>query len=522
MSLADPAEGQPAPEPPFDAFARIDEPVAYWAGRAPDAPAVSEGGRVLSYGEFDAAIARAAGFLAGQGVGAGDRVLILLENGLAAATLLFAAAKLGAWAVPLNARLMGAEVATIRAHARPRLSLYTSGVSPEAAAHARAEGARSDPALDALGAAYRVEPGEPEPEPPDHDDPIAALLYTSGTTGAPKGVMLSHGNLLFTAGRTSRLRGSSLNDRAYGVLPISHVYGLSAVLMSTLYRGARLDLVPRFDPEAAARALAEDGITVFQGVPAIYAHLMALAQARGAPLAAPTLRYASVGGAPVDPALKAEVEAMFGIPLQNGYGLTETSPTVSVTRHETPCADDSTGQPLPGVELRIVDADGRALPANEIGELRVRGGLVMQGYYRDPERTAEVLTPEGWLRTGDLARLSEAGNLTIVGRLKELIIRSGFNVYPAEVEAAIAGHPGVALAAVVGRHKQGNEEPVAFVQPRPGAALAVADLAAYVAERLAPYKRPAKYILREALPVTPAGKILKHELKTELAGGAAP
>ena len=522
MSLADPAEGQPAPEPPFDAFARIDEPVAYWAERAPDAPAVSEAGRVLNYGEFDEAIARAAGFLAGQGVGAGDRVLILLENGLAAATLLFAATKLGAWAVLVNARLTAPEVAAIRNHARPRLSFYTTGVSPEAAAHARADGAHSAPALEVFGAAYRVEPGDPEPEPAETGDPIAALLYTSGTTGAPKGVMLSHGNLLFTAGRTSRIRGSSLDDRVYGVLPISHVYGLSAVLMSTLYRGARIDLVSRFDVEVAARALAEDGITVFQGVPAIYAHLMSLARARGEALAAPTLRYASVGGAPVDPALKAEVEAMFGIPLQNGYGLTETAPTVSVTRHETPCEDDSTGQPLPGVELRIVDADGHTLPANDVGELWVRGGLVMKGYYRDPERTAEALTPEGWLKTGDLARLSEAGDLTIVGRLKELIIRSGFNVYPAEVEAAIASHPGVALAAVVGRARAGNEEPVAFVQPRPGAALAVADLAAYVAERLAPYKRPAEYILREALPVTAAGKILKHQLETELEGGAAP
>jgi acyl-CoA synthetase (AMP-forming)/AMP-acid ligase II len=522
MSLAGPAEGGAGPGPPFDAFTRIDEPVAYWAERAPAAPAVSEAGRMRGYAEFVADIEHAAGFLAGQGVGVGDRVLILLENGLAAATLLFAATKLGAWAVPVNARLTGAEVAAIRAHARPRLSFYTTGVSPEAAAHARADGARADPALDALGAAYRIDPGDPEPESAEAGDPIAALLYTTGTTGTPKGVMLSHGNLLFTAGRTSRIRGSGLDDRVYGVLPISHVYGLSAVLMSTLYRGAHLDLVPRFDAQAAARALAEDGITVFQGVPAIYAHLMALAQERGAPLAAPKLRYASVGGAPVDPALKAEVEAMFGIPLQNGYGLTETSPTVSVTRHETPCADDSTGQPLPGVELRIVDAAGRALPAGDVGELWVRGGLVMRGYYRDPEGTAEALTPEGWLRTGDLARLSEAGDLTIVGRLKELIIRSGFNVYPAEVEAAIASHPGVALAAVVGRRKPGNEEPVAFVQPRAHAALAVADLAAYVAERLAPYKRPAEYILRQALPVTAAGKILKHQLKTELESGAAP
>jgi acyl-CoA synthetase (AMP-forming)/AMP-acid ligase II len=489
MTMADPAERDAAPDPPFDAFARIDGLVAYWAERAPDAPAVSEAGRLRSYAGFAADIERAAGFLTGQGLRSGDRVLILLENGLAAATLLLAAAKLGAWAVPVNARLTAREVAAIRDHARPRLSLYTVGVSPEAAAHAQGDGARAASALDALGVACLVEPGDPAPAPDsaERQDPIAALLYTSGTTGAPKGVMLSHRNLVFVAGRTSWTRGSGLNDRNYGVLPISHVYGL--------------------------------GITVFQGVPAIYAHLMSLARARGAPLAAPALRYASVGGAPVDSALKREVEAMFGIPLQNGYGLTETAPTVSVTRHETPCADDSTGPPLPGVEVRVSDAHGHTLPANEVGELRVRGGLVMRGYYRDPERTAEALTPEGWLKTGDLARLSEAGDLTIVGRLKELIIRSGFNVYPAEVEAAIAGHPGVALAAVVGRRRAGNEEPVAFVQPRSGAVLTAAELAAYVAERLAPYKRPTEYILRDRLPATAAGKILKHALKAELEAG---
>jgi acyl-CoA synthetase (AMP-forming)/AMP-acid ligase II len=168
------------------------------------------------------------------------------------------------------------------------------------------------------------------------------------------------------------------------------------------------------------------------------------------------------------------------------------------------------------VEVRIVDQDGAALPTGEVGELWVRGGLVMKGYYRDPRRTAEVLTPEGWLKTGDLARLSEDGNLYIVGRLKELIIRSGFNVYPAEVEGVIAGHPEVALVAVVGRARDGNEEVVAFIQPRPGVTPNAGDLAAFAAARLAPYKRPAAFLIRDHLPVTAAGKILKHELKREL------
>jgi acyl-CoA synthetase (AMP-forming)/AMP-acid ligase II len=347
--------------------------------------------------------------------------------------------------------------------------------------------------------------------------------------------MLSHGNLVFAAGRSSFTRNASRDDHNYGVLPLSHVYGLTAMLLATLYRGARIELVPRFDPAAAARALAEDGITLFQGVPAMFSHLLGLAKARGGPLAAPALRNLSSGGAPLDPALKRAVEAMFGVPLQNGYGLTETSPTISVSRHEEPNDDVSTGPPLPGVETRIVGPEGAELAAGEIGELWVRGGLVMRGYYRDPAGTSQVLTPDGWFKTGDLAQMSPAGDLIVAGRLKELIIRSGFNVYPPEVEAAIASHPEVALAAVVGqaaiashpevalaavvgRPVPGNEEVVAFVQPREAGTLDLDHLAAHVAERLAPYKRPAEYLLRETLPLTAAGKVLKQALKSELEG----
>ncbi len=512
------SETNPAPDPPLDAFARVHEIVDHWAGCTPAAPAASGGGRLLSYAELAAAGEAAAAVLSGQGLRAGDRLMLVIENSLAAAVLLLAASRLGAWAVPVNARLTGPEIAAIRDHARPRLSFYSVGVSLEAAAHAEADGAEAAAELAELGLAWRREAGDPEPEPSDDPDPIAALLYTSGTTGAPKGVMLSHGNLIFAAGRSSFTRSTRRDDHNYGVLPMSHVYGLTAMLLATLYRGARIELVPRFDPNAAARALAEDGITVFQGVPAMYAYLLGLAKAQGAPLAAPSLRVLSSGGAPLDVALKRGVEAMFGVPLINGYGLTETSPTISLNRHEGPNDDVSTGPPLPDVETRIVSPEGADLPEGEIGELWVRGGLVMRGYYRDPKRTAEVLTADGWFKTGDLAQMSPAGDLIIAGRLKELIIRSGFNVYPPEVEAAIASHPEVALAAVVGRPVPDNEEVIAFVQPRAPGALDLDELAAHVAERLAPYKRPAEYLLREALPLTAAGKVRKQMLKSELEG----
>jgi acyl-CoA synthetase (AMP-forming)/AMP-acid ligase II len=509
----------PTPDPPLDAFARVHEIVDHWAGRTPGAPAASGGGRLLSYAELAAAGEAAAAVLTGHGLRAGDRLLLVIENGLAAVVLFLAASRLGAWAVPVNARLTGPEIAAIRDHARPRLSFYTTGVSPEAAAHAEADGAEAAAELAELEVAWRREAGDPEPEPSNGPDPVAALLYTSGTTGAPKGVMLSHRNLVFAAGRSSQTRDARRDDHCYGVLPMSHVYGLTAVLLATLYRGARIELVPRFDPNAAARALAEDGITVFQGVPAIFAYLLGVAKAQGAPLAAPALRVLSSGGAPLDVALKRGIEAMFGVPLINGYGLTETSPTISISRHAGPNDDVSTGPPLPDVETRIVSPEGPEgadLPEGEIGELWVRGGLVMRGYYRDPTRTAEVLTPDGWFKTGDLAQMSPAGDLIIAGRLKELIIRSGFNVYPPEVEAAIASHPGVVLAAVIGRAVPDNEEVVAFVQPRTPGALDLEALAAHVAERLAPYKRPAEYLLRETLPLTAAGKVRKQMLKSEL------
>jgi long-chain acyl-CoA synthetase len=244
----------------------------------------------------------------------------------------------------------------------------------------------------------------------------------------------------------------------------------------------------------------------------MYARLFELADRRGAPLPAPRLRYLSSGGAPLDIGLKQRVEAMWGLPLNNGYGLTEASPTVATTRVENPANDDSVGPPLPNVELRIADpATGRALSARDIGEIWVRGPGVMKGYYAAPEETAKTITSEGWLKTGDLGRLDAAGNLYVVGRLKELIIRSGFNVYPPEVEAVLSLHPDVGIAAVVGKKVEGNEEVVAFLEPKPGRTIDTEAVRAIATERLAPYKRPSRYVV-QALPVSSAGKIRKAEL----------
>lgn len=508
-----PAPADAAPALPPDRFRWITDPLDHWAAAAPERTAAADPLALRSYAGLQAEVEALAALFRAERVGAGDRVLILLENCLAGAAAILAAGRLRAWAVPLNARLSAREVDAIRAHCRPRVSLYTAGVSPEAAAHAARHGAGTRPALEPLGAVLAVG-GEAAPEPAAEGPAmqVAALIYTTGTTAAPKGVMLTHDNLMFIAGRSSQQRGVTAADRVYDVLPMSHVFGLSSVLLGSLYQGARLDLVPRFEPKAVARALAEDGVTVFQGVPQMYARLIA-GVGRGATLPAPKLRYISAGGAPLEPDLKARVEALWSLPLHNGYGLTETSPTVSTTEPGRPAVDESTGPPLPDVEVRIAGPAGEALPAEAVGEIWVRGRLVMKGYYRDPAQTAAAVTPEGWFRTGDLGRLTAGGDLYVVGRLKELIIRSGFNVYPPEVEAVVASHPQVALAAVLGRKVPGNEEVVAFVQPPPGGAIDLAGLRAFVAPRLAPYKRPSDYVVLAELPASATGKLLKHKLR---------
>jgi long-chain acyl-CoA synthetase len=343
------------------------------------------------------------------------------------------------------------------------------------------------------------------------------VLYTSGTTGDPKGVMLTHRNLLYIARLSSALRMLVAGDRIYGVLPISHVYGLASVCLGTLFAGACIHLEPRYAPEALLRSLAQDGITVLQGVPSMYAKLLEHMRATRAPLDAPRLRLCYAGGSPLGPALKADVERTFGAPLHNGYGLTEAAPTIAHTRLDAPREDCSVGTLLPGLEMRIVDlADPRHGDAREgeAGELWVRGPNVMRGYYRDPASTARTIDSEGWLNTGDIARRDLDGALFIVGRTKELIIHSGFNVYPVEVESVLNAHPAVTQSAVVGRAAAGNEEVVAFVELSPGAMATSDDIARFAAERLAPYKRPAEIVILPALPTSATGKILKHRLRT--------
>jgi acyl-CoA synthetase (AMP-forming)/AMP-acid ligase II len=286
----------------------------------------------------------------------------------------------------------------------------------------------------------------------------------------------------------------------------------------SLMNGATIRLVAKYDPAALVKAMAEQGITILNGVPATYQRLLEYKRLAGlSKLNRGALRLISVAGAPLDLELKSRVEAELGLTLLNGYGITECSPGISGVRPQTPRDDQAVGVLLPGLEARIVGRDGGIVAAGDVGELHVRGPNVMRGYYRAPDLTASAIDAEGWFNTGDLARF-DGDCLFIVGRTKEMIIRSGFNVYPAEIEAVLSTHDAVLQCAVVGRPVAGNEEVVAFVQLLQGAKTSAADLMAHVAPQLTSYKRPSEIIVLDALPATSTGKILKHKLAESLRG----
>lgn len=493
--------------------ARLSAIADKWAERTPDAPALIESDRSWTYAQLLRSVESAAQLLRELEVRPGDRVVVVGENCALQIALIFACASVDAWVVNVNARLSWREVDTIASHCTARRVLYLTHNSPEAAAHAQRCGS-SAAAVEGMGelqAGAVNDAAQPETTVAGNGQ-IAALIYTTGTTGQPKGVMLTHRNLLFIAAVSSRLRGLEPGDRAYGVLPISHVYGLASVALGTLTAGATLQLVPRFSCEHLLAAL-RDGLTIVQGVPAMYAKLLQTVGGAGTPLPN-RLRFAYAGGSPLSPVLKQEVEKLLGTALHNGYGMTESSPTISQTRLETPRRDDSVGMPIPGVEVRIVDIDNADVAPGETGELWIRGPNIMAGYYREPAMTAATMRDGAWLNTGDLARQDADGALFIVGRTKELIIRSGFNVYPLEVETALNAHPGVVQSAVVGcLLADGNEDVVAYVELDAQQRVSVAELQQWLAQQLAPYKCPSAIIVMDALPAAATGKILKGRLK---------
>jgi acyl-CoA synthetase (AMP-forming)/AMP-acid ligase II len=492
--------------------------VPAWAEVAPNRIALLDSGKTWTYAALNDAIRKTAAWLTEAGkVRPGDRVMLVCENGASAVSLYFACLSLGAWPVIANAKLADREVDEIREHSGARCIVLTVAASPRAKAHAqRLNATLADPAgYGSIAITAVNETTNPEPEFIDQAEDVAALIYTSGTTGKPKGVMLTHNNLLFVADATARARGLTPDDRVLATLPMSHILGLTGVLLGTLYAGATVYLTSRFDPAFVLGALKNDGLSVMIGAPSLYALLAEYAERKNLiPIPAPKLRLMSSAGAPLDAATKALAEKAFGQTLHNGYGITECGPTISLTALDAPRTDCAVGRILPGIETRLVGAENKDAHAGEAGELWVKSRGVMKGYYRAPEETAAAVT-NGWFHTGDLARI-EDGNLFIVGRAKEMIIRFGFNVYPAEVEGVLNAHPNVARSAVIGKSVNGTEEIFAFVQPAEGTALSEDAVKTFATSQLAPYKWPSRIVIVDALPMSPAGKILKSELAQRL------
>jgi long-chain acyl-CoA synthetase len=426
--------------------------------------------------------------LSGHGVGAGDRVAIVLPNSPSFVAAYFGALWLGALAVPLNVLLSSREI-------EERLE----AAAPSAVVR--------DPAADGARA-----PAPAEPVPRDPSDP-AVLLFTSGTSVVSKGAVLTHGSIRAAARNAAEAFDFGPGDVVLGAAPLSHVLGQSTGLIATLATGGTLVLVERFDAVETLELMTRTGTTVLLGVPTMCIALCEAARERGS---LPPLRLAHVGGAPMPVEVTREVEARFGADVCEGYGLTEVSGIATTYRLGETRKPGSVGRPLGDTALRIVSPDGDDLPPGEVGEVRFRGSSVIPGYWRGPGEPPAPVSADGWLATGDLGYVDGDGCLFLVDRLKDMIIRGGYNVYPREVEEALYAHPDVLEAVVVGvPDARLGEEVVALVKPRPGSGCDPDDVRDWVRERVAAYKYPRHVKLVDALPTGPTGKILKREIDRE-------
>ncbi|ETF04159.1 AMP-binding protein [Advenella kashmirensis W13003] len=492
---------------------RLGDVLKNWVETTPDNPAISDEIRSLNYRQLDQAVTNCREFLAQSGIRPGDRLAVIGENSTTLAILILAAGLDDIWVVLENARRAPLETDGVCEHAQPRRVLYLTENSPSAQDHANRHGASFLSTSFGALAMGPLKDATTEPCFESAHEQVAALIYTTGSTGKPKGVMLTHGNLLYISTLMQKQRRLIPEDRVYGILPITHVMGLSSGLLGTLASGAHVQLVPRFSVAHCARSLKEDGISILQGAPAMFARLVKSDEMRH--FHSDTLRVIAAGGAPLDPTVKHEVEQCFGLTLHNGYGLTEGS-AICWTRLESCNSDCSVGPANPEVSIAILNVDRQPVKPGSQGSLWAKGPNIMKGYFRDPERTAAVLTPDGWFNTEDLARQLPDGRIRIEGRSKDLIIRSGFNISPLEVETALNAHEQIQQSAVMGHQVCGNEEIVAVIERSPDSILNEADVRLFLTDRLSPYKRPNRIIFVDTLPVAPNGKVLKQQLKLTL------
>ena len=487
------------------------------ARRAPDHVALRLGEMAVTYAQLDEQSKRFAALLRSRGVQPGDRVAVMLPNVPHFPIAYYGALRAGCVVVPMNVLLKGREIAFYLQDSGAKVLVAWNGFGAEAyegAGHAGVPlvGAGPDEppagiervealigAVEPLEEIHQSEPGDP-----------AVLLYTSGTTGKPKGATLSHSNLLWNTEINSAMFEATPDDVMLGALPLFHSFGQVVCMNGMLRRGATLVLLPRFDAEEALALIERYKITLVAGVPTMYVAYLHSPKLPETDVSSVRLCVSGGAAIPVE-VLKGVEEKMARI--LEGYGLSETSPVASFNHPDRPSKPGSIGTPIWGVEMDVWDAEGKPVPHGEVGEIVIRGHNVMTGYWNRPDATQEAITADGWFKTGDMATRDADGFYFIVDRKKDMIIRGGYNVYPREIEEVLLTHPDVSLAAVIGvPHDSHGEEVKAVVIRKDGATVTEDELVAWGKEQMAGYKYPRIVEFVDALPMTATGKILKREL----------
>lgn len=481
----------------------------------------------MTYADVDAAANRVANLLATRGIGRGDAVALILPNSIEFPIVYFGILKAGGVVVPLNPLIKRREVAyhltdsqavAVIHHVPEGASVHDSGVRralddvPDRLAEfviGSGDGALS---LTDVLADQRTDFDTVATSPDD----TAVILYTSGTTGQPKGAELTHSNLVLNATGAAELFGVRAEDVQLIVLPMFHIFGLGCLLNTVFLRGATAVIAPRFDAASAFELMRVERVTMFAGVPTMYWELLRFEDPDGRTdltAIARHLRLATSGGAALPVEIHRSFEERFGARILEGYGLSESSGAATFSRTDRAPKVGSIGLPIWGVELEVVDGDWTPVPDGEHGEIVIRGHNVMKGYFRRAEATAEVVR-NGWFRTGDIGYRDHDGYFFVVDRAKDMIIRGGYNVYPRELEEVLMTHPEVSLAAVIGvPHDRHGEEIKAYVVPAAGSSLTADELIGWCRATMAAYKYPRLIEVRDALPLSGTGKILKRELR---------
>lgn len=487
----------------------------------------------LNYAQVNGAANQIANGLAALGIGRGDKVALSCLNIPFFPLVYYGILKTGAAVVPLNVLLKGREIAYHLADSdakayfcfqgTPELPMGQFGyqgfqqagscnhffmITADPAAPSPVAGTQTLGQLMAnQSPLFDTAPTEPED--------TAVILYTSGTTGQPKGAELSHSNMVMNARLCDNMYPHADHDVTLITLPLFHSFGQTVQMNSGFYNRMTLTLLPRFDPAAALGIMERDNVTIFAGVPTMYWAMLKYPGAEKFDLEkiARNLRVAASGGSAMPVEVMKEFAARFSVKILEGYGLSETSPVASFNKYHLPAKPGSVGPPVWGVSIRIVDPDGNMVPQGDMGEIIINGHCVMKGYYKRPEATAEALR-DGWLYTGDIGNFDEDGYLYITDRVKDMIIRGGFNVYPREIEEVLMAHPDISLAAVIGIPDDSlGEEVKAFVILNAEAEISSEEIVAWCKENMAAYKYPRVVVIRESLPMTATGKILKRELR---------